>query len=366
MEPLASLGSPEMEPLGVEDDLMNIEYNDLVSMVKNLKKTKADLKSKQKEITRLQNRLKDQTNDIATLQAKCSQYDKLKQEYEVTSSENNLLKSKLVELGSENENLIHAIEVTDAALNQLSNNEKIHLQNISQFHEEFRLLSEKYVALQLVTRQYDTSIAQEKANKTALQSRLIMTESKLNDLVKENLQLKDEIAAANHRLAACDGDLAHASNQLYDLSLELSSIEEAHRSREEQSWSRSWEVELLRADITRLLRLLEHYPTAAPFLREWQDAQRLAYIGGHDSHSVEQDMLDPRRSSYPHSRQFNTESHASMWHDAGFRSSAELSHLKRAYGSPRQSGGSNKSVEVKYSSSLLNAYIALTPFLLFL
>jgi len=321
-----------------DDDLMNIEYGDLLSMVKNLKRSKITIQSKQNEIIRLQNQLKEKTNELNT---KCTEVDSLNVLNEQLHSENNLLKSEIDTLKSKNENLHHINKEFETALRHQTKNEITHLQSIAHIHDEFRLLSEKYVAFEEVTRQYDTSIAEEKADKSTLQARIIMMESKYKDLIKENFNLADELTLANRRLTACGGDLAHASNQLYDLSIDLANLDQARRQKEEQKWSQSWEVDLLKADIRRLLHLIEYFPTAEPFLLEWQEARRLVYIGGRDTHSVEEGVMDPQRSDYPHSRRYNESTHAKQWRDTGFRSSAELSHLYHVHGSSQSSSSSS-------------------------
>lgn len=335
-----------MDPFIIEDDLMNIEYGDLLSMVKNLTQSRAAIKSKQKEITRLQSLLKEKATETSELTSKCAELDALKAQNEDLSIKNDSLNSEINRLKSETKDLVHVNKELESALHNQSKNEATHAVNICQIHNEFRMLFEKYVALEQLTHQFDTTIAQEKADKTVLQSRIIVLESKLNDLIKENFNLVDQLNIANRRIVACDGDLAHASNQLYDLSLELSNLDKAQRENEERKWSSSWEVELLNADISRLLHLIAHFPTAAPFLLEWQSAHRLAYIGDYDSHTVEEGVLDPHDSSYPHSRRYNEEAHATYWHDAGFRSSAELSHLCRVYGSSKGTNEENRTIEV--------------------
>jgi hypothetical protein len=94
------------------------------------------------------------------------------------------------------------------------------------------------------------------------------------------------------------------------------------------------EVSILKGDIARLLRLLEHYPAARKFIRHWQDSQGMSFVGMGPA-SVEDDIdallqSSGGRSGIEDDDGADEEKMAAGWDDIGIYPN-DLAHMKRIY-----------------------------------
>ena len=103
----------------------------------------------------------------------------------------------------------------------------------------------------------------------------ISAEGAIETLRMENRTLRMKLDSTTTRMTECDESLAQASEQLASLSREVAGIAE---TRDDLSTAEA-EVGVLKGDIARLLRLLEHYPAAKGFLAKWRDGDGLAFMG---------------------------------------------------------------------------------------
>jgi hypothetical protein len=88
-------------------------------------------------------------------------------------------------------------------------------------------------------------------------------------------------------MAQCDSALAQASEQLSTLSTEVAGIAETR----DDLATASAELGILKGDITRLLRLMEHYPAAKGFLAKWRDSEDgLSFMGVPKGSAQEQEV----------------------------------------------------------------------------
>jgi hypothetical protein len=97
----------------------------------------------------------------------------------------------------------------------------------------------------------------------------------VSTLREENKALRMKLDTTTQRMAQCDSSLAAASEQLSTLSREVAGIAE---TRDDLSTAQA-EVGILKGDIARLLRLMEHYPAAKGFLTKWRDSDGMAFMG---------------------------------------------------------------------------------------
>ena len=368
-----------------ESDLMsgNVDLEEVLKIYRQWKKSEGIIRDKNKEINMLRHRLKeyDETNVqyrgqmqvIQSVKGLAVSYDDQLQS----------LKDKYSKLENDNRQLLEMNQLMERAINEKINDESIQFEKISVVLKEFKLLSEKYTKLQQKTSENDNIVATAVSAKKSFESQIIMLENKISVLNDENYDLKSKLQINEQKLANCDKELAHASNQLCQLSLDLSNLkqiqinkekdyEEAKRMYPLKRDLNPWELELLHNDITRLLHLIEYFPTSETFLLQWRDSQHLSYIGTNSSSEdysnteneenyfqklqelqltqsintntntntinninfTNMNNMNYSNIKFPYNTHaVDDERYSQSWTDAGFKSSAELSHIKRVHGS---------------------------------
>lgn len=137
------------------------------------------------------------------------------------------------------------------------------------------MLRGRYEELAISQRELEKMTADEQAMRMAAEARLSSSEALVNSLREENTALQMKLDSTSQRMAQCDESLAKASEQLSNLSREVSNMSE---TKSDLATAQA-EVGILKGDIARLLRLLEYYPSAKGFLKKWNDAEGMSFLG---------------------------------------------------------------------------------------
>ena len=140
---------------------------------------------------------------------------------------------------------------------------------------EFAMLRGRYEELSISQRELEKMTADEQAMRMAAETRLTSAEGTIDSLREENRALRMKLDSTTQRMTQCDESLAQASEQLATLSKEVAGIAD---TRDDLATAQA-EVGILKGDIARLLRLLEHYPSAKGFLRKWRDGESMSFMG---------------------------------------------------------------------------------------
>ena len=123
-------------------------------------------------------------------------------------------------------------------------------------------------------------------------------------------------------MTQCDESLAQASEQLATLSKEVAGISD---TRDELATAQA-EVGILKGDIARLMRLLEHYPSAKGFRQKWQECEGMSFMGIPDVGAASEEKNQNGTSGKLNG--FNEEE----YHREKLISPDEVNQLKRLHG----------------------------------
>jgi len=237
------------------------------------------------------------------------------------------------QLVTENHELAELSMKAETLLKEKVKNEKKQENVIKDIQIEFATLRGRYDETLKAQRELERLAADEQAMRIAAETRLEAADETLSISKEENRSLRQKLESSTLRLSQCDHELLHASEHLNSLSAEVSNIS----ATKHQLSSVEAEIGVLKGDISRLLRLLEHSPATKDFLAHWLDSGGMDFIGiaPRDSHITSTlTRLGGTLSGHSYAYEKNDEAAAAM---ETILSSAELTpaefaHLKRIHG----------------------------------
>ena len=314
-----------------EIDLANVDYEDVLNLYRGWRRSESALKEKNKEVNNLRERMKHLQDSHVKFRSQIQALESVKEltislqtQLSILQQENNQLNQENRQLTDRNRQAAELVAAKTASENETG---KI----LKDLQHEFTSLRTKYSDLTYTQRNLEAVKADEQAMRMAAEARVQANEDVIDNLRREVKEHKLKLETSASRMVQCDLELSHASDQLKNLSIEVANIAESNR----KANSAEAEVSILKGDIARLLRLLEHYPAAKKFVRHWQDSQGMNFVGMSSEGDDEiEDILNMsgNRShlTADHSGQ-DDDDFASGWADVGL-TPGDLDHLRRVHG----------------------------------
>jgi len=296
-------------------DLTNVDYEDVLHLYRGWRKSESALKDKNKELTQLKQRVKQLQDSHTRFRGQIQALESVK---ELTIS----LQTQLSTVQQENSQLVHENrelqdlnKQAEQLLQDRSNAEKQQEKAFRDVQIEFAMLRGRYEELSISQKSLEEMTADEQVMRMTAESRLHSSEETTNALREEMRGLRMKLDSQTTRLHQSDQELAHASEQLSSLSREVAGLA---KEREALATSEA-ENGILKGDIKRLLRLLEHYPAARGFLTRWKDSDDLSFVGV---------PAAATRGGHGHSG----DAHNYPALEEGTITQSEVNHLKRLHG----------------------------------
>lgn len=140
---------------------------------------------------------------------------------------------------------------------------------------EFDLFRQKYQDMEKKFKAMEAAMANEKGARAAVETRCTSLDEVVETLRAENGSLRLRMNATVQRADQCDLELAASAEAQAKLAKELSGM---HHVRDLLLTAEA-QVGVLKGDIARLLRLMEHYPAAEDFLDRWHASEGMAFMG---------------------------------------------------------------------------------------
>eukprot|EP01034_Spumella_vulgaris_P036058 gene36058-44468_t len=239
----------------------------------------------------------------------------------------------VLKLWKENEELAQLNLNAEDLLQEKVQTEKKQERVIREIQLDFASLRGRYEETIKSQRELEALASDEQAQRQAAESRLAECDEKLTTLREENQTLRHKVDSSTVRLSQCDAELLTASEHLHSLSAEVSNIS----ATQNQLASSEAEIGILKGDISRLLRLLEHSNATRDFLAHWQDSGGMDFIGirpgGTHSHTHNMDSTHHTSSSHPHYHTADSAVDALLYGENNTDlTPAEFAHLKRVHG----------------------------------
>ena len=139
---------------------------------------------------------------------------------------------------------------------------------------ENNITREHYREVAASHKELEIMISNEVDSRKSSEARLVTCDKLINSLRLENTSIRLKLDSTLIKMNQCDHELAYASTQLSKLAGEIAAAKET----KEGEISSNVEVRVLKRDISRLLRLLEHYPASKSFRRRWNDSHGLSFV----------------------------------------------------------------------------------------
>ena len=305
-----------------EPDLTNVDYEDVLHLYRGWRKSEGALKDKTKELSALKIRVKQLQESHIKFRGQIQALESVK---ELTIS----LQSQLSTTQQENQLLVkenkELKEVNQSAEEMLHDRQQRETEQTRAFRDvqiEFAMLRGRYEEMSISQRELETMTANEQAMRMATEARLQDSEQSVETLREENKALRMKLDTTTQRMAQCDASLAAASEQLSTLSREVAGIAE---TRDDLSTAEA-DVGILKGDIARLLRLMEHYPAAKGFLAKWRDSDGMAFMGVPNPGSRKQ------HDNYPRNNPNTASANAADEDGDALISASEVARLQRTHG----------------------------------
>eukprot|EP01042_Synura_sphagnicola_P005522 gene5522-7045_t len=256
-------------------DLTNVDYEHVLHLYRGWRKSEATLRDKDKELITTKEKFRQMQEDLGKFRNKLQALESFK---ELTIT----LQNQLSQVQQENQRLV--AENDELAKLNLNAEELLRKKDkdiidqaraLKDVQLEFATLKGRYEESMKAHRELERLAAEEQALRMSTESRLNNADQSMEEVREENRSLRQKLETAHIKLAQCDQELLHASEQLSSISKEVVNIS---TTKEALEFAES-EVGVLKGDISRLLRLIEKSPATREFLAHWKDSAGMHFVG---------------------------------------------------------------------------------------
>lgn len=256
-------------------DLLNVDYDDVLNLYRGWKRSEGLLQNKSKELTALKTRMKQLQESHAKFRSQIQALESVKELTVTLQSELSSFQQENVQLEAENNELARINQKAEENLDKARRD----IDQLTKALHDYEVKSEhirgRYEEVSRTNAELERTVSEEKANRLAAENRVRIAEAQIADLQADNRALLDKLNSKASREQDTDRDLRQAASQLMTLSNEVAKLGEV---KEELAVVEA-EKDILKGDIARLIRLLEHYPAAEGFVQRWYDNQGLSFSG---------------------------------------------------------------------------------------
>lgn len=256
-------------------DLENIEYGDVLQLHWGWRRAETALKEVTDELNALRanhahlqethQRFKDQIRSLESVK-----------DFTISlQSQLNLSREEIVHLAQGNAQIAEDNSSLERRLKVVEESEKLSQSLLREARIESENVLARYHEVAASHKELEYMLSNEIAIKSSLESHLISSNDIVDALRSENSSMRLKHESTLLRMSQCDQELSTAARQLSVLSEELDT---ANRRSDARRTSNA-ESKVLTGDISRLLRLMEHYPASREFLDRWHDSDGMSFIG---------------------------------------------------------------------------------------
>ena len=266
----------EMLEMMEELNLESIEFEDVMHLYRGWRKAENGLRDKVREVNLLRERLQKQDEMIG------QQRGRIKALESVAELAGNLqvqiatLTQENLRVTEQNRELAEINISAETLLHDKISGEYNQHETVKSLRSELMILQGRYDESYETRKHLESLLNNEQLTREKLNLEVKSQYESMDTLREENKSLRIRVDSLTQKNRQCDRDLEHAMEQLNTLSRDISNM----RKRKDEVSTAEAEVELLKADIGRLMKLLQHYPSSSYFLRCWQEeSQGLSYVG---------------------------------------------------------------------------------------
>jgi myosin heavy subunit len=256
-------------------DMEHIDYDDILQLYKGWKKSESDLKEKTKQLQSVHDKVKSLQDSHFEFRSQIQALESVKELTLTLQNEVNGLKADNDKLVIENKELMELNAQAEVILRQKLQSESQQSKELQDCRRELESVRSKYDQLLKSHQEVDIVAADEQIARLTIEKKLEMANRTIELIKEDHRVLRNKYEVTSSRLMQCDKELAHASEQLGILSQEIANIQTTN---DKLSISEA-EVSVLKADIARLVHLLEFYPPLRGFMKRWYDSEGMTFMG---------------------------------------------------------------------------------------
>ena len=325
-------------------DLLNVDYDDVLHLYRGWRRSEGLLQDKNKELAALKGRIKQLQDSHVKFRSQIQALESVKELTVTLQTQLSVFEQENIQLISENKELLKLNAHSEQKLQHMTkelNETKEQLHTIEIKGENMKGRYEEATSSCAAMEKLAT---EEQAKRQAAESRLRQAEDLVEQLQREKQELQERVQLSQARVQDTNRELGEVAKQLTVYSNEVTELGVA----KEQLATAEAERDIVKGDIARLLRLLEHYPAAKGFVKRWQDNQGLSFIGT-DISDLNKSTSKLNASSVHLSRD------DSIDREEETMTPEELAHLKRLHGN-NDPYPMSSSMQVWYASILMLLY----------
>jgi chromosome segregation ATPase len=293
---LSSLWEYQKMPSG-EDissiDLDNVDYDDVLHLYRGWRRSETELKEKNKEFDELKEKCDHLQETHVRFRGQIQSLESVKDFTINLQSQLNMMKQENSYLSKENRQLIESKNLADTEFQEMKNMEIERNKVLKDAQIESAMLRERYHEVAVSHKELEKMLSNEIASKGSVETRITSNDEVVDSLRKENNSLRLKLDSTVMRMSQCDQELSHAAQQLSALSQEVARATEI----KEQMLTADAEVGVLKGDISRLLRLMDHYPASKNFLDRWYDSDGMSFMGMGEPKGIPKESANMRRNN---------------------------------------------------------------------
>lgn len=299
-------------------DLLNVDYDDVLHLYRGWRRSEGLLQDKNKELAALKGRIKQLQDSHLKFRSQIQALESVKELTVTLQTQLSIFQQENVQLISENKELLDINAQCESSMEHMSKE----LQDIKQKLHETEVRGEnmkgRYEEVTVSNAEMERLATEEQAKRQAAEARLKNAEEMIEQLQREKKDLQDRVKITSNRMDETKKELGEVAKQLTVYSNEVTELGVV----KDQLATAEAERDIVKGDISRLLRLLEHYPAAKGFVKRWQDNQGLSFIGVDNAAARESMSMQKSQSRYEDIEEG----------DENDLTPDELAHLKRLHG----------------------------------
>lgn len=276
-------------------DLDNIDYDDVLQLHRCWRRSESELKGVREELAALKDNFRRMQQKHAQFLHELESLESVRDFTINLQAELSQIRQEHAQLIEENNQLLELESRRRQYFDSIDDNEMTSKRAVRDAQAEVEMTRERYHEVAASHKELEIMLSDETASRTSAESRLITCDEVIDALRAEVSSGRLKLDSTLIRMDQCDHELAYASSQLSNLAEEVARLTDT----KDQKLTVDAEVEVLKGDISRLIRLLEQYPGSKHFLSRWNDSDGMSYMGsGRPQGSTERDRDIHGRRSY--------------------------------------------------------------------
>ena len=256
-------------------DLENVEFEDVLQLHRGWRRAETALNEVTDELNALKRNYENLQDSHRRFKNQIQSLESVKDFTISLQAQLNLARQENVHLARENAHVTEANSRLEKLLKENEESESRSLRDLREAQAELEIVRAHYHEVAVSHKELENMLSNEVAKRTSMESCLVSSDAIVSSLRVENSSLRLKLESNLMRMSQCDQELSSAAIQLSALSGELDSANEAN----EATLTSAAEISVLKGDVSRLLRLMEHYPASREFLDRWYDSDGMSFVG---------------------------------------------------------------------------------------